>query len=462
MADKQDETKGTVRAGGNDGKRPHATIDLKAQEVKDEAFVGGGPENKRDTSASEANSGAWHVFGVGLPAWLAASSRSAATHALAGALGGAIVLILAWLVPWSTSTAPPPAGAALQDLSNRLTDLEAIVGPRQGPGALRAAVDGLARSNRDISETQDKLATELGALKNRIENAGGLPQDVASRLAKLEEALATQQATGAPGNGEEARANVERFDRELASLKRETGQLGQAARAVQSSLDSLRTQVDQSLKTVPKAADVTELSSKLAALENEFQAFAKSESNRDANASRVVLSLELASLKRAIDRGAGYAAELAAVKETAGGTIDLKPLERYMSEGVPTLSELTRSFRKTANAMIDAEAEGSEGSLLQRLLSGARSFVRVRRAGNRPDDASVEGIVGRMEAALKEGHLAEVLAQAKSLPPSAALAGEEWIKALEARYTVDKALSDTESALKKTLAERPAPADARR
>ena len=46
-----------------------------------------------------------------------------------------------------------------------------------------------------------------------------------------------------------------------------------------------------------------------------------------------------------------------------------------------------------------------------------------------------------METAVKEGRLADVLANAKKLPPKAALAGEDWVKKVEARQAVDQAMA---------------------
>jgi hypothetical protein len=56
-----------------------------------------------------------------------------------------------------------------------------------------------------------------------------------------------------------------------------------------------------------------------------------------------------------------------------------------------------------------------------------------------------------MEAALKEGRLAEVIEQGKRLPPKAALAGEEWLGRVEARHSVDKAMAEVEATLKAAL-----------
>ena len=48
-----------------------------------------------------------------------------------------------------------------------------------------------------------------------------------------------------------------------------------------------------------------------------------------------MLSLELASLKRAIDRGNGFASELSDARKLAGSSVDLTPLQRYVDRRVP-------------------------------------------------------------------------------------------------------------------------------
>ncbi len=160
-----------------------------------------------------------------------------------------------------------------------------------------------------------------------------------------------------------------------------------------------------------------------------------------------------------MDRGDRYAPELDSVRKVAGNTLNLAPLERYSLEGVPTLPALTRDFRRVANAAIDAEAEPADASVWERLLAGAKSIVRVRKTGQPSDDMSAEAVVGRMEAALKEGRLGEVLAQGAKLPPKSALAAEDWLRKVQARYAVDQAVAEIETALKATLAARaPEPA----
>jgi hypothetical protein len=177
----------------------------------------------------------------------------------------------------------------------------------------------------------------------------------------------------------------------------------------------------------------------------------KNEETRNANAERIVLALELASLKRAIDSGGPYAPELDVVRKAGGGAMDLTALDRYKDTGAPSLSDLERQFQPVMNAVIDATAEPADGSVVDRLLANAKSIVRVRKISHTVEDQSAEATVSRIEAALKEGRLGDVIELAKAIPPQAAGPADDWLQGVKARYAVDQAISGLEDELKASL-----------
>jgi len=385
-------------------------------------------------------------------------------HLASGALGALVVLILTQL---ATTERPPARTQEMGDLARRLTDLEAALGTRAGAG-LRARIEELGRAIGALGETQAKLARDSKALETKLGSGPELPPELMSRLAKLEEALGAAGTDPAASSGqaavlsgklaeldkslrsaaELARSNVARFEGELSALRTEAGRVSQR-------LDTLRGEIEERLKGAAKAADLGALATSVATLEREVQTWRQSEADRaasaNAHATHMLLALELANLKRAVDRGEAYAQELARVKQLGGFRANFTALERYMQEGAPSPQELTKSFRKVADAMLDAEAEAADATLMDRLLSGARSIVRVRKTGHAADDMSLEAIISRMETAAKDARLADVLANAKKLPPKAALAGEDWIRKVEARQAVDQAMAEVEAQLKASL-----------
>jgi hypothetical protein len=482
MTDKKDETGKGPGKPGDAPRRPYATIDLQATEVGGRAGSGttSGAKPAADASAlppPDTSRGDAHRSG--LAARLAAvrdwsrratQSNTFLSHVAAGVVGAVLTLTAAALFGHFGG-----GGRGLApNLEQRLATLEQTTRQRtSAPGgevATRLAqtetrLKGLEDQTRAVSalnDTQTKLAATVKALEARSAS----PEYV-NRLAKLETALAAFAAGDKSGpqatalaeklteleklvgeSLETGKTGAARTDRDLAVVKTETIRFGQR-------LDGLKSEIEERFKGTAKSADLAAMNTKLAVFEQDLQSFLKGEGERTSNAARVLLTLEIANLKRAMDRGDRYAAELDAVRKVAGTTLNLAPLERYSLEGVPTLPALTKDFRRVANATIDAEAEPADASVLDRLVSGARSIVRVRKAGHDPADASAEAVVGRMDAALKEGRLGEVLEQGRKLPPRAAPAAEEWLKKVEARFAIDRSVADIETALKSSLGARP-------
>jgi hypothetical protein len=467
-------------------KRPHATIDVQATEVggqnkpqdKPKAAAGASALPPPQAAKPEAKSStfAGRLGVAGDLSRRAFQSNGFLSYVAAGVAGAVLTLIVATLFGFF---APGDGGGqGATDLASRLAALEQAVHQRPATGDVAtklAAADNRIKSLEEqargisaLTATQTKLASDLKALGAR----GGSPE-LADRLAKIETALA-QAPSGDPAARsaqtvamtaklaeveklageamEAAKTAAAQSDQGLALIKTDAARLAQR-------FDTLKADVETRLRSAAKSAELAPVLGKLQAFEQDLQHFLKGEGERNTNAQRVLLTLEIANLKRAMDRGDRYAPELDAVRKVAGTTLDLAPLQRYSLEGVPTLPALTREFRRVASAAVDAEAEPVDGSVWERLLAGARSIVRVRKTSHTSDDMSAEAVVGRMEAALKEGRLGEVLAQAARLPPKASLAAEDWLRKVQARHAVDQAIAEIDASLKATLAARaPEPA----
>jgi hypothetical protein len=385
-------------------------------------------------------------------------------HLASGALGALLALVVTELA----TTRPPPQTEEVGALGRRVANLETTFGTPEGEG-VRARIEELGRSMTALSEGQTKLARDAKMIASKLANPPEPPPDLVQRLSKLEDALSAGTAADPAMQSVElaalsgklaeldksarsaaglAKSSVARFEAELSALRTDAGGLSQR-------LDLLKGEIEERLKGAAKASDLGTLKTAMTTLEREVATVRSSEADRaanaNANATHMLLALELANLKRAIDRGQGYTDELARVKKLGGFSANFVGLERHMQEGAPPVPELAKSFRKVADAMLDAEAEPADATLMDRLLSGARSIVRVRRAGHAADDMSLEAIVSRMEAAVKDGRLGDVLANAKKLPPKAALTGEDWLRQVEARQAVDQAMAEVETELKAAL-----------
>jgi hypothetical protein len=577
MTDKKDPPPKGPDKRGNDGagaKRPYATLDLKATEVRTSSS-GSTPAGDKPASATAATGAAASPAAsaakddqsaaaarVAAAAAAVTTSRSTAgteprtatanpnpnpgasaalpkdwssyaSHAAAGVAGGLLALIGSLAL--APSQDPRSANAELvqslgariaaveqqakqgdalpADVTKRLTGLETgltqVADLNRAVGALREAQAKLGEqaealrtsiaqsSDRDVAGRIDKLQEQLSALAATAaadpQSASRIPQlahilgkvndlDLAlnTRLATLRKDMAQEMDTRTASvseASEAAKSGVQRLDRDVAVTRAEAARVGQRVdvlkagtdrldqslrmlqgetTAIKSAIEGLEAQLKTTAKPTDIASAVAPLSAKVAAVEESLQGVVRADGDRKTAAERIVLSLELGNLKRALDRGGSYAAELAAVKKRGGANFDLGALERYQHDGVPLEAELAREFQTVANAIIDADAEKPDASLMDRLLSGARTIVRVRKVTHAPSDNSTEAIVGRMEAALKENRLGDVLAEAGKLSPRAAIPAQDWLKKVEARQAVQDSLAAVDAALKASLVNAPA------
>jgi hypothetical protein len=574
MIDKPDPAKDAGRPDTAGAKRPHATLDLKATEVKPPQTPAPGVSASTasaDAAASSAGAASSSSASTGKPvdtkapdtktadASAKASPGAAAgpapkappaakvepkpagasggffSHLAAGVVGGALVYAgAAYLGP---SWLPGSASEDTSKLSARIAALEAAPKDNAEVAALSAKVgeaearvakiDELERTVAALRDAQGTLEAETKSLSEAAHQGGA---NDAERLAKLEEQLSMIAAGSEASDGrvpqlaaisgkiadveaslrsqiaelrkslpadvdqrigatheasEAAKSATVRIDRELSQLRTDQARVTQRADGTKADMDrlsaaveavkeetarltsavgELRSSVDSQLKSFAKPADVSAavapVNSKLAELEQNVRGVVSSEQSRRENAERIVLSLELSNLKRALDRGqgSGYAAELEEVRKASNGQLDLSPLERFKDTGVATAAQLKAEFRPLINDILDADTEPADGSVLDRLLSGAKSVVRVRRVSHDSDDTSTEAIVSRIETALDEGRLGDVLAQVKALPQRARVPIEDWLIKVTARDTVEQALASVETRLKASLSGAPEPA----
>ncbi len=132
------------------------------------------------------------------------------------------------------------------------------------------------------------------------------------------------------------------------------------------------------------AAAVAPLSQQMSEVKQNLEAVMQGDNQRKESTSRVLLSLEIANLKRAIERGGSYEKELAQVKALAPADLKMASLEANAAAGLPNDETLTQSFQQVIRDAIDAENRASteQGGILDQLLTGAKSIVRVRQTGH--------------------------------------------------------------------------------
>lgn len=515
MTDKPTDKK---ESGPSDPKRPHATLDLKATEMKSgaakdtsTASAAASSAQSSDKSAASATSGPQKPSAP-FPRSPSAFTRLV-THLTAGVVGGGVVLFggdrVAQLIG-----APTPGARVEQvatDLDRRLAALEAA--PKsdaydlmQSAEERLAKIDTLATELETLRAGQTKLAEKADGLSATVGGSQGLAV-IDTRIAALEDQLKTITSAAASDTGgnrisdiaavtsriaesesrfssevsklrdgiareiddrlavreDTAKTDLARLAQSVEKLKADQTRLDKSVQAAQeesgrvaSNLGDLKSTFDSQAKTFAKTADVAAavgpVSGLISKIEGSLDGVLQKEKERQSHTERIVTALELGNLKRAIESGNAFASELDAVNAASGNRLDLTPLEPFKATGVPSLTQLKEEARPALLAALDATTIDPNASVWDRLMTSATSVVRIRKIDAADGDESVEASIARIEKALNDNRLAEVLAGARKLPPEASAKLAPWTDKISARHSVDEAIATVENELKAALA----------
>ena len=148
----------------------------------------------------------------------------------------------------------------------------------------------------------------------------------------------------------------------------------------------------------------------------------------------------LGTLRDAIQSGAPFSTELAAVQALLGERAGrLQSLQRAESSGVPTLAQLSRRFAELAPSL--ARVADADGGYLSRLVTSATRLVEIRPVGEAKGE-SAGAVVARIEVRLQQNDLAGAIEEAGHLPLSARTTAAEWIALAAQKRDTDRAIKD--------------------
>ncbi len=338
-------------------------------------------------------------------------------------------------------------------------------------------IAGLTALTARISDFETELQSRVEGVKKGFEER--LVGEVAGLDSRLAEGLTA--GSGATVQIATLKEGNLRLGRDVESLKLTAERLQQSIDGVRGTAEEIRTEVlkladadGRTAKSIESlSADLggaigqrvtaddlgkslEPLATKLAVIEGDIGALKSSEASRGEAANRILLSLELTNLRRAIERGGNFSKEMTAVAEIAPKDLDLAALSAHAGKGLPSLASLEAGFAAAANSALDAEHTGDpEASVLDQLWSGAQSIVRVRKTGEVAGETT-EAVIARMEQRLSASDLEGVAKESAGLAEAPKAAMATWLGEVDARLTVDRSLAGIEDGLKKLIAGMPA------
>ncbi|MDR7223847.1 phage tail protein [Aminobacter aminovorans] len=370
----------------------------------DYSFDNGKPA---ETAKAEASSSASSSSSAGSRATSAApaasSGRQSASGLLPGLAGGVIALLVAGGLQYAGVLGAPGAGTGdneqmqteIASLKSQLADLGAAA---NGGALLKGDVDGLATAVQQVK-------SDIEVLKATAGQAGS------------NEALAALDG------------RIKQVETAVTSLSQNNGASSEIA-----ALTERVTGLDAAVRSAGEAATADD--GKIATLEQSISALT---SKVDAQASqpKIALAIAASALKAAVDRGAGFGAELETFAAISPEAPELAALRAHAEKGVPTRADIVAETDAAANAMIAAAKPVNEDAgILERLVSSAEQLVQVRPIGA-VEGTGVPETVARMEVAVNQGDFAKALAEYDTLPETAKAAGTDFVSKLKARLDVE-------------------------
>lgn len=265
---------------------------------------------------------------------------------------------------------------------------------------------GLRPADTSQSNLSDTIAAQEARIK-ALEETDPAPaptddaalqevQALVAELATRVDDLGSRPATEAP-----APVDTSAFEKELAAL--------------QSSVETQRDEIQRLLDNALSVEEATAQAAQAATLQS-----------------------ALGRIVSAVTTGQPFEAEIADLK--ANGIQEVPPaLADTAATGVVTAANLQDRFPDAARASLaaaraaspDVDGGGIGGFFKQQL--GARSVAP--RDGDDPD-----AILSRAEAAMRDGRLADALAEVKALPPEAQEPLSEWLSDAQARHDAQDAV----------------------
>ena len=214
--------------------------------------------------------------------------------------------------------------------------------------------------------------------------------------------------------------------------------------------------IETNVAAANPAAQLADLSNRLAALENTIKGVADKVATiaarpYGANATeRAVRAVAIGTLRQAAEQGGAFASDLAMLAALGSDEEEVARLRPLAGKGVASRAALIDQFPSVADAILVAtRPPDSNGGLFDRIENFARGLVTVRPTAPISGDTP-EAVVSRMVAAVARGDLAGALAEREALPEAGKQASAAWAVAVNDRLTLDATIAKLMSSIAST------------
>ncbi len=230
-----------------------------------------------------------------------------------------------------------------------------------------------------------------------------------------------------------AEAQTKSLADSVAALAHRVDDAAAASQTAAKSADAAQAVAD----TAKNAAqsNIDNLTNRIAALESAVKALSDNAAHPPAGADDQAARLTIAAeaLRAAVERGAPYQAELAAVQALGVGQNATTPLAPYAAGGVPSTAVLAHELAALIPALRRAaDTAPSETGFLERIETSAQRLVRITPV-DAPAGSEPSAVVARITLDTARVDIAAALTDVAALPDSAKPAAADWVQEAQAR-----------------------------
>jgi hypothetical protein len=257
--------------------------------------------------------------------------------------------------------------------------------------------------------------------------------DLAARLDQIERTIEAQRAEPKPVESlgsrvTELQAQIKSLADSLAALTQRADQIAgtsqsaaKQAGAALTAAEAAKSASEVAEKNEAQHGDLDALASRIMALESSVKGLAAAtapltSSGADDRAARLTIAAE--ALRAAVERGAPYQAELAALQSLGVDAQKTEALDPFAASGVPSAQALARELDALIPALqAAAEPQSADATFLDRLKVNAQKLVRITPV-NAPAGSEPQDVIDPIRRDAAQNDIAAALTDINALPDS--------------------------------------------
>ncbi len=418
-------------------------------------------------------------------AGLPSESPSFSLVAVGGAAAAGALLCLAVLVgldragvlPWRASPTdgvdPAALEAKIESLESQLSGLAAKTEPANDGLAgrvagiekdLRAAGDAvgalpgliekldqrLSGFETSLSETQTKAQTALSGLENietAVNTIGERAGEATPSIEALELKLSTLSTRLDRMASETQAGSTADLAPRIDALDKSIGEIKAATEALRTQIKALTGRV----AAIPEGVTPDAFEKASGAMEKRLDAI-EARLGGPGEVRGAASAIALADLRRIIDQGQPFQAELSAFSSLVPDDPVVSVLKPHAESGLKTRAQLLAGFRSAAEPPRETGNDTSEApDLTGAILSRLQKVVQVKRTGD-GDGNDAGAVAARMGKAVSAGDLEGAIARGGEASEALPVGLKTWIESATARVAADKAMGEAEARMLAALA----------